>query len=362
LQLRHRKKQNEDLFGVPVHATLTMRKTSPIAKPDNAAASRFYLALSLWTILLVTRLDQSSPLAFLTIMTRGRRRRTVTVPIQMMRLPLRHRPDDDDVGDVENRKNNNEENNSQGASSLSSSWKQEEDPISQGIVSALTAFVNAFLVNTNNKNHKTAAETVETPPPLSLSAPPWNAEELLRRIACDYTERNYLWTGELDYTCYDENCRFADPTLTFTGTATYARNIGNLRPIVDRWVDRDGGGPRSELLSIRLVVANEGDSNNNDDTSSSTSSASSSSKSFVQTRWKMVGDLRLPWRPRIDVMGQTRFWFGTDDSGIVKIYHYDETWEIPPWQALLQLVTPAGTIPNSLIGVVDGDEPNYHPK
>jgi hypothetical protein len=294
----------------------------------------------------------------------------------MMR-PFRHRPDDDgDAGDVENttintnRKNNNDENNNQevpSSSSLSSSWKQEEDPISQGIVSALTAVVNAFSFNTNTNKNKiaSAAET----PPLSSSSPPTNAEELMRRIACDYAERNYLWTGDLDYTCYEENCRFADPTLTFTSTATYARNVGNLVPIVDRWVDKDGGGPRSELISIRLVV--EGDSNNyNKDTSSSSSatsssSASSSSKSFVQTRWNMVGDLRLPWRPRIDVMGQTRFWFDTtNDDGGVRIYHYDETWEIPPWRALLQLVTPAGMIPNSSIDPAtlfdtNRDAPNY---
>jgi hypothetical protein len=107
--------------------------------------------------------------------------------------PLRHRPDNDDNGDVENttttntkRKiNNNDESNNQGpsSSSLSSSWKQE-DPISQGIVSALTAVVNALSsvnANTINKNHETATATS---PPLLLS-PPGNAEELLRRIECD---------------------------------------------------------------------------------------------------------------------------------------------------------------------------------
>jgi hypothetical protein len=84
---------------------------------------------------------------------------------------------------------------------------------------------------------------------------------------------------------------------------------------VDGWVNKDGNGvgPRSEWLSIRLVVnGNEGGSNNNDTSSLSSSSSATSSKSFVQTRWNMVGDLRLPWRPRIDVMGQTRFWFGTN--------------------------------------------------
>jgi Uncharacterized conserved protein (DUF2358) len=214
------------------------------------------------------------------------------------------------------------------------------DPVSQGIVSALTAIVNT-LSNTKQKNNN-APLLVPVSINGTTTAPPLNGDELLRRIESDYTERNYLWTGDIDYACYDTNCCFSDPTLTFQGTATYARNIGNLRPIVDRFV-KNG---RSELLSIRLCK--------NDD--------SSSTPPFVETRWNMVGELpQLPWQPRIDVIGNTKFWFHhhhhqndttttttTTEHQSCQVYFYDEQWEIPPWQALLQLLTKAGTIPNSL--------------
>jgi hypothetical protein len=77
----------------------------------------------------------------------------------------------------------------------------------------------------------------------------------------------------------------------------------------------------------------------------------------------MVGELNgLFWKPKIDVIGQTKFWFRrttVDDSSsnangeeevqasFLQVYNYDEEWEIPAYQALLQLITPAGTFPNS---------------
>ena len=81
------------------------------------------------------------------------------------------------------------------------------------------------------------------------------------------------------------------------------------------------------------------------------------SDQYVQTRWNMVGELRaLPWKPKIDVIGNTRFWYNqiqqdddddSEDSCYYQVYFYDEEWEIPAANALLQLVTPAGTIANS---------------
>jgi len=87
---------------------------------------------------------------------------------------------------------------------------------------------------------------------------------------------------------------------------------------------------------------------------------------YVQSRWNMVGELYgLPWKPKIDVNGRTKFWFrkGTDvcvddtvkdDSDRCKsslpsfvVYFYDEEWEMLAGKVLLQLITPAGTIRNS---------------
>ena len=52
----------------------------------------------------------------------------------------------------------------------------------------------------------------------------------------------------------------------------------------------------------------------------------------------------------MDVVGRTKFWYRRDDDGGDddgwRVYRYDEEWEMPPARALLQLVTPAGTISN----------------
>jgi len=78
---------------------------------------------------------------------------------------------------------------------------------------------------------------------------------------------------------------------------------------------------------------------------------------YVETRWNMLGDLsQLPWKPRIDVIGRTKFWYkdvvgdeakGASNGG-VQVFCYDEKWEMPAGKALLQLVTPPGTIQNQV--------------
>lgn len=61
----------------------------------------------------------------------------------------------------------------------------------------------------------------------------------------------------------------------------------------------------------------------------------------------MVGNLTgLPWKPRIDVIGRTKFWFrqAENETDGYQVFFYDECWELPAAKALLQLITPAGTI------------------
>ena len=89
---------------------------------------------------------------------------------------------------------------------------------------------------------------------------------------------------------------------------------------------------------------------------------------YIETRWNMIGELNaLPWKPKVDVIGRTKFWYkdtatcdnetgdalknnsGNRDEKApsIQVFFYDEMWEIPAGVALLQLVTPAGTIANS---------------
>ena len=171
---------------------------------------------------------------------------------------------------------------------------EETGSTSKGLVASLTSLVNTMM-------GKEAKNVVVPPTPSSR-------DELFTRIQSDYNEKNYLWTGDIDLGCFDEQCRFTDPTLSFEGRDQFVRNLANLRPLVDALVS-DG---RSDLLEASLE------------------------KDYVQTRWNMVGTLGLPWKPRVDVIGRTKFWYNDQNQ----VYFYDEEWEIPASQALWQLLRP----------------------
>lgn len=180
----------------------------------------------------------------------------------------------------------------------------DTDAVSKGFVSALTNVFNAAA----GRSEVSTSERKD---------PPQNVEELQSRIRDDYKINNYLWTGKLDLDCFMDSCRFTDPTLTFQGTDKFKQNTDSLVPLVERFVENY----QSILLDIRRT------------------------DQYIETRWNMVGELNgLFWKPKIDVMGRTKFWFNRKDY---LVYFYDESWEIPGYQALLQLVTPANTFPNS---------------
>ena len=197
----------------------------------------------------------------------------------------------------------------------STSTYETSDASSRGIVSSLTGAVNLIM--------GTSADSVEKDERI-LSPPPGSPEQLLERIRNDYVVNNYLWTGDIDLAAFEEDCQFTDPTLTFTGRDKFVSNVSNLRPIVDALIEP--GGCASKLLGISL---------NKDE-------------GYVQSRWNMVGDLTgLPWKPRIDVIGRTKFWYNAHTDEGVRVRFYDEEWEMPAYKALLQLVTKPGTISNS---------------
>ncbi len=197
--------------------------------------------------------------------------------------------------------------------------------VTKGIVSYLTSATNAILgVSKDSKSSRSVDEELAT-----LSRAPTSPEELLRRIRKEYVENNYLWTGNLDTSCFTSNCTFTDPTLSFVGVDNYKRNVGNLVPIVN-YLLGEKNFSRSDLLDITLNV---------DD-------------NYIQTRWNMVGELnKLFWKPKIDVIGRTKFWYQRAEvyaeEAVYQVYFYDEQWEIPAGLALLQLVTKAGTITNT---------------
>jgi Uncharacterized conserved protein (DUF2358) len=211
---------------------------------------------------------------------------------------------------------------------LRSKYEDENEYASKGIVSIMTNLVNTvvdgwsmlFRRSESSANPTTLVATSNGGVGTALS--PSSSQELLDRVSEDYTIKNYLWTGDLDLASnFERTCRFTDPTLSFVGTEQYAKNIRNLRPILNLLTNVSDC--RSDLLHIQ------------------------STDRYIQTRWNMIGTLTgLPWRPKIDVIGRTKFWYNNDTF---QIYFYDEVWEIPASQALLQLITPAGTVPSSSV-------------
>ncbi|KAL7567646.1 hypothetical protein ACA910_000238 [Epithemia clementina (nom. ined.)] len=198
---------------------------------------------------------------------------------------------------------------------------EETDAATKGVVSLLTSLVNSVMAPFN----KPGVDNIcigNNPALESLTQfSPRSPQELLERIRTDYTERNYLWTGNIDLACFDEDCRFKDPTLSFVGRNQFVQNVQNLQPIVAAIVSQE----QSLLLDIQL---NE-------------------QQGYVQTRWNMVGEFTgLFWKPRLDVVGRTKFWFNSSDTNgspdlSYSVYFYDEEWEIPAYRALLQLFVPA---------------------
>ena len=176
----------------------------------------------------------------------------------------------------------------------------------KGLVAGLTGVVNGVFALLGGD----ADAAVEAAPKRGVIEP----SALLDGVRADYEERMYLWTGEIDPNLYDDECTFTDPTLSFTGLATFQRNLAALQPVL-RFLVRS---PLVELYSIEMSKAT----------------------STINATWRMYAELRLPWRPAIDLRGSTRFTYDAERAG-GRITEYVESWELEAGTALMQILTPA---------------------
>jgi hypothetical protein len=78
----------------------------------------------------------------------------------------------------------------------------------KGLVSALTAAINAL-------SGAVEPPRVDDADDEALQQPPVTPEALLAGVRGDFTERGYLWTGDISAELYDRDCTFTDPTLSF---------------------------------------------------------------------------------------------------------------------------------------------------
>ena len=191
----------------------------------------------------------------------------------------------------------------------------------KNLVSGLTALVNAFGESGGaERDGMTRKERREARP---LPTTPRDPNALVRDISREFTEAKYLWTGDITPEMYDLFCTFTDPTLSFVGLETFERNLKNLQPVLRRLV-RDSD---VELYACELAGEDESGGGGGD--------------GRVRASWRMTGNLRLPWRPRIDLEGRTTFTFRDLGEGRgCLITAYNEEWELSAGEAVSQLVRP----------------------
>jgi hypothetical protein len=195
-----------------------------------------------------------------------------------------------------------------------------------GLTRVVNAFGDAFGVGANetarDADRSTRKERREARPFPSVARDP---ERLRDDIAREFTEKKYLWTGDINPEMYDLFATFCDPTLAFAGLDTFERNLKNLQPVLSRLV-RDS---EIELYDCALVSG------------AADGKSPASDEKKIRAAWRMTGNLRVPWRPRIDLKGRTTFTF--KDYGGRRgclITAYQEEWEVSAGEAVGQLARP----------------------
>jgi len=186
----------------------------------------------------------------------------------------------------------------------------------KAIVGSLTAMVNALFPPGALTATQAAAQAERQV--ARQRAPPLSPAALVAGLRTDFS-RQYLFTGLIDPDLYDDECVFTDPTLSFTGLATFERNLASLRPVLDAILGETA-------VDLYALDAPEG-------------------AGHVVASWRMSGGVRLPWRPRIELRGRTRYTYDPARKG--RIVRYDEYWESSAAEQLLALFKPGGAAPRA---------------
>ena len=232
----------------------------------------------------------------------------------------------------------NEREESSSSSSHSYSDYSETSSFVKTVVSGMTNVANGLRKKSNDSDDASS--------PLRFDNPAKTKTELSNRIADEFRVKEYLWTGDIDCDLFSLGCTFTDPTLSFTGLRTFRENLESLQPSLRRIAPE--GKRRVELRACGVLADSD----------------------VVVAKWRMVGNLQLPWQPKIDIEGETRFQFRrefvdddmnvTDESSnsrsssrsssdgdedeakqtCLRVVSYRETWSTSASDALWQLVRP----------------------
>lgn len=179
------------------------------------------------------------------------------------------------------------------------------------IVGGLTTLTNLF--NSDSDGTKDNGDIA------NRGVTSFTPKQLYDEVVRDF-DNGYLFSGDINYSIYDNDCVFTDPTISFRGLSTFKRNIQSLQPVL------------RALLSDKLVVLY--------------SSQLSPESNRISAKWRMSGGVNLPWKPRIELTGETQFTYNGgggeegESPGLIRDYY--EQWDISAADALLQLLSPAG--------------------
>ncbi|CAI5977680.1 unnamed protein product [Closterium sp. NIES-65] len=143
--------------------------------------------------------------------------------------------------------------------------------------------------------------------------------ELVEAIREDYEQRAYFVTGAISARFYDTECLFADPTIQFSGLQRWQRNIALLT--------RFFSSPTIHLHDLQVFPATP------------------SSAARLETRWRLLTPINLPWRPLVDIRGST---VHTLNAAGTKVVSHVEAWEVSAYEAIMHLFRPGPPAPPSL--------------
>ncbi|KAG2433404.1 hypothetical protein HXX76_008462 [Chlamydomonas incerta] len=185
--------------------------------------------------------------------------------------------------------------------------RQKDNAFTVGLVTVLTEALRVLGVG-KERYVEVAAAPSRTPPVRR-----GDVAGLMRRLTADFKQA-YFVTGVLDDSIYDPDCFFADPTVAFSGTDLWKRNLALLTPFLE--------GPGVQLYGMRRLGRNE------------------EGAEVVRAEWRLTTILKLPWRPLIDIDGATEYTLNGESNRIVQ---HVEFWSISGTEAVLQMFRPSGT-------------------
>jgi len=223
------------------------------------------------------------------------------------------------------------------------SEKESDNIFVRGVVAVATETLRILGVGSSSPSAVAA-----TPPGCSDRPAAGDIAAVLQCLESDFQERSYFITGVLSDGIYDEDCYFADPTVSFYGRELWKRNLQLLVPFLIE--------PSIQLTGLKqLNRDHESSTRESSNSRSSVSGDLSKEQEFIEKMeedagrkviklradWILKCTLKLPWRPYVNVIGSTEYDLAYPESN--RIVRHVESWDISAWEALVLVFTP-GTL------------------